>query len=151
MTRYMLVPENFDLKEVKEINLPNNIYTINVPNNQAIHHEIRTKTPIINKTSHDQVKTQLKGKYLSPGIIKYTTNLFFAKKVFQFLRDKQFKQNNDGRLIFRNKVYPIILESSFLHLVSGHRKTKADEPFYKLLKENGLDKDWLPKSKKKYF
>ena len=159
MTRYMLVPENFDLKEVKEINLPNNIYTINPANHQGIHdtikqeshHEITKTTPSDNKIVHKQDVTPLKGKYLAPEIIKYTSDQSNAKKVLQFLKEKQFKQNKHGRLILKNKVHPILLESCFLHLVNDARKTKADELFYKLLKENGLDKAWLPKSKKKYF
>ena len=98
-----------------------------------------------------KTEKDIRAKYLSPTVIKYAFNQARAKKLLKFMKEKQFKYDKSGRMVFRNKVYPILLEASFLDLVNDARKTKESETFYKLLGENGLDKTILPKSKQKYF
>ena len=150
MSRFLLVPENFDLDELKEISLPKNLYPVTgtkvyEPQNENKKQE---KKP---ENQKKELKNDMKGKYLSPTIVKYTFNQTKARKLLRFLKEKHFKHDKDGRLVFKNKVYPILLESCFLDLVNDCRKSKGSETFYKLLRENDLDKSLLPKSKQKYF
>ena len=147
----MLVPENFNLDEIKEISLPSKLYQTTTSRNETPPRQ--NKTPKNQTCADSQMKTEkkIRAQYLSPTVIQYAFNQARAKKLLKFMKEKQFKYDKSGRLVFRNKVYPILLEASFLDLVNDARKTKESETFYKLLGENGLDKTILPKSKQKYF
>ena len=147
----MLVPENFNLDEIKEISLPSKLYQTTTSRNETPPRQ--NKTPKNQTCADSQMKTEkkIRAQYLSPTVIQYAFNQARAKKLLKFMKEKQFKYDKSGRMVFRNKVYPILLEASFLDLVNDARKTKESETFYKLLGENGLDKTILPKSKQKYF
>ena len=147
MSRFLLVPENFDLEEVKQVNLPQNLYL----NTGTIVDGAQNKNEKQAENQKEKIENDVKGKYLSPSIVKYTFNQSKARKLLRFLKEKHFKRDTDGKLVFKNKVYPILLESCFLDLVNDCRKSKGSDTFYKLLRENDLDKNILPKSKQKYF
>ena len=153
MARFLLVPENFDLKEVKEVTLPKNIYNANNKQKTDVPQQhYKEPQQEIQHDSKRKGKQNVKmGRYLSPTVVKYASNRVPARKVLKFLKDKQFKQDKRGRLVFQNKVYPILLETSFLDLVNNAPKTKENDMFYKLLSKNGLDRNLVPKTKQKYF
>ena len=147
----MLVPENFNIDEIKEISLPSKLYPTTTERDETPPHETKTSKTQTETASQMKTEKDIRAKYLSPTVIKYAFNQARAKKLLKFMKEKQFKYDKSGRMVFRNKVYPILLEASFLDLVNDARKTKESETFYKLLGENGLDKTILPKSKQKYF
>ena len=151
MSRFMLVPENFNLDEIKEISLPSKLYQTTTSRNETPPRQ--NKTPKNQTCADSQMKTEkkIRAQYLSPTVIQYAFNQARAKKLLKFMKEKQFKYDKSGRLVFRNKVYPILLEASFLDLVNDARKSKKIELFYNLLSENGFDKTLLSKSKQKYF
>ena len=150
MSRFLLVPESFNLEEVKEISLPQNLYPVAEPKVDDSQNDNKKEEKHADNQKK-KLENNIKGKYLSSTIIKYTLNKPKARKLLRFLKEKHFKHDKDGRLVFKNKVYPILLESCFLDLVNDCRKSKGSETFYKLLRENDLDKRFLPKSKQKYF
>ena len=129
MTRFLLVPEDFDLKNVKEVELPEKIY---------LHSEPSTK-PL------------LRGRFLPTSVVKFTSNPSLGKKLLEFLKLNNFRYDEHDNLILDDKVYPISLKSSFLDLINEAPKTKDSSSFYKLLREKELDKKLVPKSKQKYF
>ena len=147
----MLVPENFNLDEIKEISLPSKLYQTTTSINETPPRQ--NKTPKNQTDADSQMKTEkkIRAQYLSPTIIQYAFNQARAKKLLKFMKEKQFKYDKSGRLVFRNTVYPILLEASFVDLVNDARKSKKSELFYNLLSENGFDKTLLSKSKQKYF
>ena len=149
MSRFLLVPENFNLKKIKEIELPKNIYiTSEEQPNQPKKKQIEPHSDSVSKSKQTITEN---GKYLSPTVVKYTCNPTLARKVLKFLKDNDFKQNKDGAMIFQNKVYPISLQDSFLNLVNNTRKTQESEVFYDILRKSGIHQDLVPKTKQKYF
>jgi len=149
MSRFLLVPENFDLDEVKEICIPKNLYP---DAKEETPKEIKKQTEKVEKLENENNSAEkVKGKYLSPAVINFAFDPAKARQLLKFLKEKEIKQDKKGRLIFKNKLYPILLEPSFLDLINDNRKTKQCNDFYQLLRKNGVDSSILPKNKQKYF
>ena len=147
MSRFLLVPENFDFDEAKEIKLPENLY----PDSTADTAQKETKKITKNVDGNISAENNIKGKYLSHAVIKFAIDRVKARQLLRFLKENHFKHDKNGRLVLKNKVYPIILETSFLDLINDTRKSKRNELFYTILRDNGVPLNILPKSKQKYF
>ena len=129
MTRFLLVPEDFDLKNVKEVELPEKLYLHSEP----------TATP------------PPRGRFLSTSVLKFTSDPYLGKKLLDFLKINNFRYDEHDNLILDDQVYPISLQSNFLDLINEAPKTRESSTFYNLLREKGVDKRVVPKSKQKYF
>ena len=156
MTRYLLVPENQDIHDAREVKIPKNLI---VP---GISERLDLKIKTLSRNSHE-VATEptqkinpnnalkpMKDKKLRGDLVHYTLNTSLAKRLLRFLRYHQFNVDNDGYLILRGVKYPIILEDHFRDLVDGgFRRPKGYEILYKLLNRVGLK--YVCDSRKKHF
>ena len=142
MTRYLLVPENFDLDEIKQLELPKGLY----PSEQE-------EPKIHNVQLKGQVKTNVssRGEYLPFSAANYTSDPILGRKLLRFLKSNHFKSNENGNLLLEDKLYPVSLHSNFLNLINNIRRNAESDIFYKLLRDKRIDKNLVPKPKQKYF
>lgn len=169
MPRFVLVPESFDCNELKGIDLPENLYNPHTKENpiptvasssvneilddQKTTPEMNAATELIHTTQKNlpDLNSPSKGKLLPYTVLKYTTNPQLARKVLKFLKNTDFRADQNDNLLLNGRVYPISLHSNFIDLVNDNRKSNDNTAFYDLLKENGFDKTLLSRSKQKYF
>ena len=133
MTRFLLVPEDFDLKKIKELDLPSDIYP-------------HKKQLIVRETTQTQ-----RGRFLPLSVAKMTSNPILGKKLLKFLKNNNFRDDGEGGLLLDGELHPISLHSNFLDLINEAPKTKKSSKFYNLLREKKIDKRLVPSSKQKYF
>ena len=145
MTRYLLVPENFDLNEIKQLELPNGIYATEKIKSEKEESEIHNVSEKV-KTSPSS-----RGEYLPYSVANYTSDPVLGRKLLRFLRSNHFRTSENGMLLLDDKLYNISLSSSFLNLINEVRRNKDSTVFYKLLRQKGIDENLVPKSKQKFF
>ena len=141
MPRYILVPENADLSKIIKITLPDGM----------VHNEITSKS-----TGHDQKPARVKtnGKPLNRRVLSVVKSREKGQKFLLFLKAKGILANESGNVCYQSKVIPkTCLEELFCDILDGTRRKppKHFEGFYEILKENNVDLNLFPRSRKKYL
>ena len=134
MPRYILMPDDGNLENVRKIDIPEAMIARS------------------DKTPANVTKTRV--KFLNNRVLGVARNKEKARKLLSFLKKNKVSMNAIGNVCYQDNVLPDThLEEMFCDLINGGRRTPSGsyELFYNILKDLNIDVNLISKNRVKYF